>query len=162
AADGGRCITDAVRETYALVNSARALAGLKAKSGPRFHFTLPGSVQGFTVEKSPNGEDVAQVGNEAERLCITLNNATDGLPIRIGTPTFVPPDAIGMGGYSVVASPTLYSGQRVEAKLTASDDLTAPLSAAVFVRVYETKDKLVVLAGPRQTLEPGKEIRYVW
>ena len=49
-ADGGRAITDAVTETYHIVNSGRALAGLAPlapKDGARFHFELPGAVQGF-------------------------------------------------------------------------------------------------------------------
>ncbi len=49
-ADGGRAITDAVTETYNVVNIGRALAGeepVTPKGGARFHFELPGSVQGF-------------------------------------------------------------------------------------------------------------------
>ncbi|MDQ2652237.1 MAG: ADP-ribosylglycohydrolase family protein, partial [Chloroflexota bacterium] len=49
-ADGGRAISDAVIETYHVVNAARALAGADAlapRNGARFHFSLPGSVQGF-------------------------------------------------------------------------------------------------------------------
>ena len=49
-ADGGRAITDAVIETYQIVNIGRALAGeppLAPKDGARFHFELPGAVQGF-------------------------------------------------------------------------------------------------------------------
>ena len=49
-ADGGRAITDAVTETFNVVNIGRALAGeapLAPKDGARFHFELPGSVQGF-------------------------------------------------------------------------------------------------------------------
>src|SRR2546421_7557212 len=49
-ADGGRAITDAVRETYEIVSIGRALAGEAAplpKGGARYHFALPGAVQGF-------------------------------------------------------------------------------------------------------------------
>ena len=49
-ADGGRCITDAVHETYQIVNTGRTLVGLeplKPKNGARFNFELPGSLQGF-------------------------------------------------------------------------------------------------------------------
>ena len=53
-ADGGRCITDAVRETYEICRMAHKLGQAPAvatpKNGARFHFTLPGSVQGFQVE----------------------------------------------------------------------------------------------------------------
>ncbi len=52
-ADGGRCITDALRETYHITRSGRALQGqtqIEPKKGARFHFELPGSAQGFHVE----------------------------------------------------------------------------------------------------------------
>jgi ADP-ribosylglycohydrolase len=50
AADGGRVVSDAVLETYAIANAGRALAGLaplRPKGGARFHFSLPGSLQSF-------------------------------------------------------------------------------------------------------------------
>lgn len=49
-ADGGRAISDAVTEAVRLANIGRALNGmapLAPKGGAQFHFTLPGSVQGF-------------------------------------------------------------------------------------------------------------------
>ena len=60
AADGGRAITDAVTETYHVVNIGRALAGkepLAPKDGARFHFEFPGAVQGFRpeVDAAPGG-----------------------------------------------------------------------------------------------------------
>src|SRR5579871_4606788 len=48
--DGGRCVTDAVSEALTIVNIGRALQGaapIAPKEGARFHFTFPGSVQGF-------------------------------------------------------------------------------------------------------------------
>jgi ADP-ribosylglycohydrolase len=55
-ADGGRCITDAVRETYEICQMAHQLGQAPAvaapKDGARFHFALPGSVQGFQVESA--------------------------------------------------------------------------------------------------------------
>jgi ADP-ribosylglycohydrolase len=54
-ADGGRAISDAVSETYHIVNGGRSLVGLEPvapKQGARFHFELPGAVQGFRAEDS--------------------------------------------------------------------------------------------------------------
>src|ERR687885_723172 len=54
-ADGGRAITDAVQETYRVVNIGRSLAGqapVAPKDGARFHFDLRGAVQGFQPEAS--------------------------------------------------------------------------------------------------------------
>ena len=47
-ADGGRAITDAVIETYQVVNIGRPCrrAPLAPKDGARFHFELPGPCRG--------------------------------------------------------------------------------------------------------------------
>lgn len=63
-ADGGRAISDAVTETYHVVNVGRALAGeapLAPKQGARFHFELPGAVQGFMPEESSEVRGTVEV-----------------------------------------------------------------------------------------------------
>ncbi|HEX4200603.1 MAG TPA: ADP-ribosylglycohydrolase family protein, partial [Chthoniobacterales bacterium] len=70
-ADGGRCITDAVRETYEICQIAAQLGQAPPipppKSGARFHFTLPGSVQGWSVDE-PRGALVLRRFSEGGRL----------------------------------------------------------------------------------------------
>ena len=65
-ADGGGTITDAAREALAVVEYGHALRGGPApavKDGARFHFALPGSVQGFSTE---SGAPVANVRRPAQ------------------------------------------------------------------------------------------------
>src|SRR5919107_2224071 len=67
-ADGGRAITDAVIETYEIVNIGRALAGeppLAPKNGARFHFELPGSVQGWMADASVESKGALAIENVA-------------------------------------------------------------------------------------------------
>jgi ADP-ribosylglycohydrolase len=105
-ADAGRVITDAVRETDAIVAIAHKVRG-EAVELPkeRFHFSLPGSVQGFQ-------SDDATVFHRDACLGIRVDA---GKSATISTPTWLPPDARGGGGYSTMASPTLYLGQTVRA-----------------------------------------------
>ena len=52
-ADGDRGISDCVREAGHIIDMGHALAGKAAfrpKNGAQFHFTFPGSVQGFQVQ----------------------------------------------------------------------------------------------------------------
>ena len=80
-ADGGRAITDAVNETFHIVNAARALQSelpLAPKQGARFHFSLPGAVQGFRAKDS----SLLMVENAAGRG-LALRYRTDcAEPIR--------------------------------------------------------------------------------
>jgi hypothetical protein len=157
-ADGGRAITDAVRETYEIVNSARSLAGsspLKPKNGAKFHFSLAGSVQGFTLGHGPDCLVGATVSNRDSRLSVSFADLGPSRTIRVGTATFTPPYALAMGGYALVASPTLYSGQTITALLSGDTCLSGRVQARIYVSVYTNDDSLVLHRGPAQTIEPG-------
>lgn len=124
-ADGGRAITDAVRETYAVVNAGRALAGLEPLQPKAcFDFSLPGSVQGW------------------------MPAVHEGSALRIAglaaTPTFVPPSARAAGGYDLLASPTLYPGQTVRATLREGE-------GRLFLSHYGPGDESIAVAGPAFT-----------
>jgi ADP-ribosylglycohydrolase len=132
AADGGRSITDAVIETGHIVNMGRALVGvdpISPKDGARFHFEFPGSVQGFRPgEETTELENVAAYSQKGER-CLKAGFKGRG---SISTPTFILPDELGREGYELLASPTLYSGQKVKAGFTVDRASTVRL----FIKVY--------------------------
>ncbi len=166
--DGGRAITDALTESYHIVNIGRALAGktpLRPKNGARFHFSLPGSVQGFQAEEGSKGvtlENTLGPGNSGERtLAIKFQGNA-----RVSTPTFIPSADLARyfekRGYKLLASPTLYPGQEVQARLLADPANTQPVQAQFYVRVYGENDKLADMTGPTATLEPGEAIRLTW
>jgi hypothetical protein len=115
-ADGGACVTDAAREALALADLGRRrhrgaldgpAAATRAAGGPapRFGFTLPGSVHGFTAT-----DGATVVRNGGGHLDI-------GAAATVLTPTFIPPEARQMPIYGLVASPTLYPGQTVRARV---------------------------------------------
>ena len=157
-ADGGRCVTDAVRETYALVNMGRGLAGFTPtapKDGARFHFSLPGSVQGFQAEDSPEVRGVVAVGNEGGRLALRLHHLAPERATRAATATFAPPSAPAGGGYDLVCSPTLYPGQTVTAQVEGSADLSGPVTACLYVGVYGEGNALGLHRGEATMLMSG-------
>lgn len=139
AADGGSCVTDAARVALELAELGRARSGAPAEPVPsqRFHFTLPGSVQGFEVV---DGE--ASVSNPGGRLAI------DGAGTVV-TPTFVPPEAQQMPIYALVASPTLYPGQTIRATVSGS--------ARLVLQVYTGADEPRTVEGPA-----GSDTELVW
>lgn len=158
-AEGGRGISDAVRETYFVANAARALAGealLAPKSGARFHFSLPGSVQGFTV----TDPDAATVGNRDGALAVRLQQQT----ATVTTPTFTPAEAdvFRTKGYRLFASPTLYPGQTVTAAVATPASNAASTTVSLTLRAYDEHDTLVTHTGPCQTLTPGERVTLAW
>ena len=171
-ADGGRSITDAVTETYQVVNMARALAGqepLAPKGGARFHFELPGSVQGFQPEESIESQGTLVVENVLghsrrgkRSLALHYQHVATGRCARVATPTFIPPDALGASHYSLIASPTIYPGQVVQAQVSANGDNNRTVECCLYVRAYDGSNQLRTIKGPDTTLIPGAEHEFSW
>jgi hypothetical protein len=171
-ADGGRAITDAATEAYHLVNVGRALAGqepVAPKGGARFHFELPGSVQGFQPDDDPASTGVATVENVeghsesgSRSLAIRYEHLAPGCPARVSTPTFIPPEAVEMPDYRLLASPTLHPGQDVRARVVADEGNGAAVTCRLFVSAYGADDALRVLRGPEAVLEPGSAHVFGW
>jgi hypothetical protein len=190
AADGGRAISDAVTETYHIVNIGRGLAGeepLAPKDNVRFHFELPGSVQGFRPEiaagpdkalaKLTKGGGVgANVGScpvavenvvghsrrGARSLALRYHFVSSGRPARVATDTFIPEEAIKMPGYQLLASPTLYPGQTVRAGVVADEDNEMAITCSLYLRSYGAEDKLVRTLGPKTVLKAGDRHEFEW
>ncbi|MEO8395087.1 MAG: ADP-ribosylglycohydrolase family protein [Chloroflexota bacterium] len=161
-AEGGSAINDAVQQTYTVVNLGRKLANqpvLEPKNGARFHFELPGSVQGFQVaEGSGSVENVAGHSASGSRsLALHYDQS-----LQASTLTFIPLEAINMRGYTLLACPTLYPGQRVTASLEADASNSQAVTAKLFVCYYGTHDALAHRDGPSQTLTPGQRGAFEW
>ena len=163
-ADGGRAISDAVIETYHVVNAARALTGAAAlapKNGARFHFSLPGSVQGF--ESAAAGVEVANTSATERGGALAIRWSADATsPIQVATPTFTPLEAIGMKGYKMVANPSLYSGQNVTAQVVAADSNGSPVSVALALTYYGPNDEVLAEIAPAVSLAPGGSETLTW
>jgi hypothetical protein len=175
-ADGGRAITDALTEAYHIVNIGRALAGeapLAPKGGARFHFELPGAVQGFQLEDSIESRGTATVENvvghsqRGERsLALRYHHLAPGRVARVATPTFIPSvdvkDYFEKRGYALLASPTLYPGQTVQAGIAADGNNTRPVTCDLYIRSYGPDDQLVITRGPQAELAPGTYHEFTW
>jgi ADP-ribosylglycohydrolase len=171
-ADGGRAITDALIETYHIVNIGRALAEkppVAPKGGARFHFDLPGAVQGFRPEQSVESagtvtaENVAGHSAAGERsLALRYRGVARGRPARVATATFLSPEAARMPGYGLICSPTLYPGQTVRARVEAAPDNAQAVTCGLYLRRYGAEDTLILERGPQTELAPGASHDFVW
>jgi len=175
-ADGGRAISDAVTETYHVVNIGRALAGeaaLAPKGGARFHFELPGSVQGFLPEESSEVRGTVYVENVeghsqhgARSLALHYTGVTTGRSARVATPTFIPSreiaDYFSRRGYALMASPTLYPGQTVRAAVTADAANGQAVTCNLYIHFYGAEDKLVIRRSSTVTVAAGERHEFHW
>jgi len=171
-ADGGRVISDALIESYAIVNSGRALQGLSPlspKGGARFHFSLPGSLQGFQPEPLVGGRSPARVFNAeghskegAHSLAIAYAHTAPGQPARVATQTFIDATALNMPGYVLMACPTLYPGQTVIAAVEADSLNQVPVEVTLYLRYFGAGDVLQRIYGPKVSLAPVEHTEMSW
>ncbi|KAI1805856.1 ADP-ribosylglycohydrolase [Daldinia bambusicola] len=155
-ADGGYSINNAANIAYNIANTGRKLAGQDAlmspKQGAQFHFSLPGSVQGFY-----NAND--SVGNSSPDVKQGVFKGNSGLLIQarayIMTDTFIPPTIDQVHGYELAASPLLYPGQVISASLRSTDLSWYGNTAKIVLKAYTHKDELETLEGTScRTNEP--------
>ncbi|MCY3573524.1 MAG: ADP-ribosylglycohydrolase family protein [Chloroflexi bacterium] len=177
-ADGGNAISDAVTQTVRLVNIGRALQDMKPiapKAGARYHFDLPGAVQGFMNEDSIEARDVVSISNvhapalssSGEHL-LALDYA--GLALgrvgRVETATFVPSAEVNAHfegrGYSLMASPALSPGQTIRARVLAGDGNASAVDVALYIQHYNREDGLDLLEGAGANLAAGQAAELEW
>ncbi|MCS7060165.1 MAG: ADP-ribosylglycohydrolase family protein [Anaerolineae bacterium] len=168
-ADGGRAITDAAQEALRLCRLGRLMAGQSETAlsrPPRFNFELPGSLHGFRVEGgNATLENVSRPSATGQRsLAVHVrrtdetSQAADEAGIRISTATFLPADTLNMGGYGLIACPTLYPGQTVRACVSAD----APATVHLFVRAYGADDTLMTISSQPVDLRAGESTSLDW
>ena len=157
-ADGSRGITDALTESYRIIKAASALRGQEfeqPKSGAKFHFTLPGSVQGFEIDRE---SAPAQIANQ-DGGALRIEPTSDGT-VRVMTPTFIPEEALAMPGYQLFASPTLYPGQTLTALV--GNDGDEPAQVRLVLRQYGADDRSELISGEPVVLAAYTEQRLTW
>ena len=177
-ADGGRTISDAVFESLELVNAGRALRGMDAiapKGGARYHFDLPGAVQGFMCDDAVDARDVVKVSNvcapelsaDGDRLLAL--DYTGLAPGRVGralTATFVPSLEVAQffegHGYKLMSCPRLNPGQTIWARALADSANESAVDVCLVIQHYNREDDLVLMTAPTRTLAAGQACDLEW
>lgn len=157
-ADGGECVTDAVRETRRILHAAAVLRGAPPPPRqPRFGFEFPGAVQGFLADRDPaHAQAVTDLRNAGGGLVIAYQRLAPGRYGRLRVQTCFPPEPSGVRGtsyFDAPASPTLYGTQTVRARV---DCGAGPNPIwRFFVRHYAGDGSLRVRYGEPAALRPG-------
>jgi hypothetical protein len=169
-ADGGNSINDAVRQAYYLTNLGLQLAGGQAldapKAGAQFHFSLPGSRQGFQPQLGLGLSNAVRIGNAefggSRALSIGYEALGPGQVAAATSPTFSPREMLDMRTYDLMASPLVYPGQKVGAHVAAPAGNAGAIEVCLRIRVYDEHDALRDVDGPAIVLQPGAEARLDW
>lgn len=169
-AEGGASVTDAVTQTCLLVHFGHQLAGREwtpPKGGARFHFSFPGSIQGWRVDTGcrsgatavlENADGHSRLGQRS--LAVRYRHLVAGSALRLTTPTF-PNELEFASRYELLASPTLYPGQVIRAAIEADSSNHSSVSCGLVVGRREGAD-VTPVEGPAVTLEPGDRRELAW
>jgi ADP-ribosylglycohydrolase len=168
--DGSYAVNDAARIACDIASLGHELAGLAPltppKDGAQFHFALPGSVQGFMAERDAIQSDLIAVAHgEVDgrpALALRFKGLAKGRSGAALTPVFSPPDIVDMRTYDMQASPRVYPGQTVKARLIADGANTSMVQAALRIKVYGLNDQLFDFDGPSLALAPGEDGILSW
>ena len=166
-ADSGGGVSDAVTQATRIARMGHALAdaGFTApKEGARYHFSYPGSVQGFTGHNCLVNNRANAAGERC--LAIHFDRIEPGQAARATTATFV--DSLATAkyferrGYGLMTSPALSPGQTIEAQLELAKSADEAVEAAICIRVFDADDQLVTLRNPAVSIAPGDRATLTW
>ncbi|KAI1204704.1 ADP-ribosylglycohydrolase [Annulohypoxylon truncatum] len=176
-ADGGYSINNAARIAYDITNMGRLFGGEDPlpppKNGAQFHFTLPGSVQGFqpttvTKERKKYKDEVTleqrtdNIHNTTGLAINIPNLAVEAERVEVMTDTFAPPEVRVMEIYELVCSPLVYPGQTLKMYIKADAKNSAPAQVRLILRVYTYTDKLETYSSGPVILTPGLSKALSW
>lgn len=150
-ADGGSVVTDAVIESRRIIETAAKMAGEELDiSKERYTFEFPGSVQGFQPCAYDHGSSAdVKIGNcnecmEENGLLVACTHVADGVSAHVATQTFIDFSKIAMN-FSTVASPTLYSSQKVSTRVRALD--AGDVRIRPYILYYDIENETQIMYG---------------
>ncbi len=161
AADGHWGMRDAATMALEIANIGRVLAAGRPslpKNGARFHFDLPGSTHGFAPSSLCPKEMRATPVDKALRLQI----AFPGMRCDAEVATFLTPESLKLAIYGASATPALYEGDLIQARVLAGSVNHQAVSARLFVRAYADGEAIVLKEGPLVEVQPGHAAILQW
>jgi hypothetical protein len=155
-----------VTTAHHLIQAGYALAGRAGdyhRPAARYHFGFPSAAQGFMAE-NPAWAEIANVPSaDGNGRCLRIKTRDLRMDqVRIRTATFIPPEAVRLGGYDLIAAPTLYPGQTLRASILADAGNAMPTACALCISVYSTEDTLRPIQAEPVRIEPGARRELAW
>ena len=180
-ANGGETQTDALTEAYKVINTARRMNKeeiVEPKNGSRFHFEMPGSVQGWrsSFKNNKNISTIVQnteyesgIGKRA--LEIKFDRVAPGVCSEAVVDTFFPQELYELTGsarerffqsYNFISCPLLYSGQNIESEIIFKSNSQKPITVTCFINVFGEEDNYERMNSESIVLFPDKSQKLKW
>jgi len=175
---GGETLTDALTESYKIINTARKINDLEIiepKEKSRYHFELEGSTQGWKPQLSSenicettitNVEHQTSIGERA--LEISFKQLSKNHNCEVLVDTFYPDIILGLEGkkrkdffhYDFISSPIVYPGQSIKTQL--KNIANKKIAVKLFIKYWGRDDKLEKIASEEHFLDCNEEKIIDW
>ncbi len=175
---GGETITDALTESYKIINIARKLEKMDdqvIKDNARYHFNMPGSTQSWKpnflndnnpLTKISNVEFSSNIGDRA--LEIDFENLSIGLSSECYVDTFFPEELTKLEGqarkrffhYDFISCPIVYSGQTIKTQLISKTEKSIKVN--LFIKYWGENDKLIKICSEDYLFNSNDEKILEW
>lgn len=166
-ADSGSGITDAASIARRIAISGAKLNNDElpndAKKEAKYHFSYPGSVQGFRGKDCDIRNEQLNSGERVLTVEVPVLSATTAMAY---TNSFI--DSIetanyfGGRGYGLMTSPRLNTGQKVSVDVMAAAENSHAVYVKPIVGVYDEEDQIEYRGPDLQELQPGQQRRLEW
>ena len=160
---GGETLTDAISESYKIINTARKINNLdftKPKENAKYHFGLKESTQGWKVNSKnkntcktniSNINYNTSIGNRA--LEITFKELSIDKMCEVLVDTFYPDVILDLKGrkredffhYDYISSPIVYPGQNIKAQI--KNTSSKSLQIKLFIKYWGANDELTKISS---------------
>ena len=175
---GGETLTDALTESYKIINTARKINDLEIiepKEKSRYHFELEGSTQGWKPQLSSdnicettitNVEHQTNIGERA--LEISFKQLSKNNNCEVLVDTFYPDIILGLEGkkrkdffhYDFISSPIVYPGQNIKTQL--KNIANKKIAVKLFIKYWGRDDKLVKIVSEEHLIDCDEEKFLDW
>ena len=174
---GGETITDALTETFKIINIARNVNGLKdkkIKDFSRYHFEMPYSTQGWKsrTETKDNFLEISNILYKSEigerALQVKFKCLNKNYKSELYVDTFLPEEATKLKGlarkkffgYKFISCPIIYTNQIAKLEIVSKSEETIKLN--LFIEYWGKNDKLIKVCSPENTVESFKVKTITW
>ncbi len=180
-ANGGETQTDALTEAYKVINTAKRMNNeeiVQPKNGSRFHFEMPGSVQGWRANYKENKNISTRVQNikydskiGTRALEIKFDRVAPGVFSEALVDVFFPQEVHELTGkarerffqsYNIISSPLLYSGQTIESEINFASSSDKPINVKCFINMFGKDDEYERINSEEIILYSGKSHNLKW
>ena len=175
---GGETITDALTESYKIINTARKINKLdkkNIKNNARFHFEMPDSTQGWKVNASKIRDSSVSISNTKLKteigeygLSVNFNNLSKNEKCECLVDTFFPEHLTKLEGvarktffhYDLISTPIVNSGQKIVSEIIS--DVDHNITVTIFIKYWGKNDELFMAESEKYNFSKADRQTIEW